>query len=36
MLFSGEIRLHSVQNTLQQNAVCLDCATEYHLQGQNG
>lgn len=35
MLFSGEIRLRGVQNTVKQKAVCLDYATEYHLHGQN-
>lgn len=35
MLFSDEIRLDGVQNRLKQKVVCLDCATEYHLQGQN-
>lgn len=29
MLFC-EIRLHGVQNTLQQKALCVDYATEYH------
>lgn len=35
MLFSDEIRLDGVQNRLQQRVVCLDRATEHHLQGQN-
>lgn len=35
MLFSCEVRLHGVQNTLKQKAACLNYATEYHLHGQN-
>lgn len=35
MFFSCEIRLRGVQNTLKLQAVSMDYATEYHLQGQN-
>lgn len=35
MFFSCEIRLRGVQNILKLQAVSMDHATEYHLQGQN-